>query len=118
MTINLLEQLASTIASSCFFKELTFDNNTFQLSDGRNEELADLVLWLDSHSIIIQAKERIQELDSHRAMQRWFEKKVQGKAVDQICNTLKFFSDYEHLTVRNVWEDEFSIKQLYLTPLP
>ena len=113
MSQNHLEQLSTQIASSYFFNELTFNKNVFHVTPGRAKELSDLVLWLDSHSIVIQAKKREATEDSSpEALDKWFDNKIKRKAVSQICNTLTYLNDHSGKQVRNVWDDEFTIGQL------
>lgn len=110
---TLSEEICAQIAASCFFKELTFDKNEFTAESAQSYELADLVLWLDTHLVIIQCKEREAEADeSAKAIEAWFRKKVIKKASRQTRDTLRFLNDHRDAEVRNMRGDRFAIREL------
>ena len=51
------EEVLATISAAVCFDELCFDRNQFKLLKGNWGELADIVLWFGSLSLLIQIKE-------------------------------------------------------------
>ena len=94
------EKIISFINSNIFFKEFTFSRNEFLSSDGKLElQLADNVVWLDDILFIYQIKDRDTEADGSEV--KWFESKVQKKAVKQIKGSLNYFRKYKDITIVN-----------------
>ena len=94
------EKIVSFINTNVFFKEFTFSRNEFFTPDGKSElQLADNVIWLDNIFFIYQIKDR--NVDADGSEIKWFESKVQKKAVKQIKGTLNYFNEYKNITIVN-----------------
>jgi len=99
--MNQSENKVSSINKNIFFKEFTFSRNEFQDHNSSMEyELADNIVWLDSIFFIYQIKER-KNVDKSNDYEKWFKKKVTGKAVKQIKDTLSYLKKYEKISLQN-----------------
>lgn len=111
MSANIFEDTISALGQRCFFKEFTFAKNVFSPKKGENYELADVYFWLDTHGIIIQAKER-QESETSENLEKWYKNKIEGKAINQIKDTIKFLTDYPDQNVTNNRGYDFEFRVL------
>lgn len=85
-----LEQYLNFMSSEFFFKEFTFSDVRFSFDNQSEIELADLMLVVGKVFILFQLKERNREpLTSNTKEDRWFERKVLRKAIDQFANVDK-----------------------------
>jgi len=96
------ENIVTDVSSNVFYKEFTFDKNTFLSIDGQ-KELADNVLWLDDLLFIIQVKERnLTDVKLKPDGNDWFVNKVLKKAKKQIADSINFFSKYDGIKIKNI----------------
>lgn len=95
------EKLISKINENVFFKEFTFDKNSFKHLDSNSElEFADNVVWLDDLLFIIQIKERNSKEGGD--LSKWFKNKVLNKAVKQIKATNNYLSSLSDVVIQNL----------------
>ena len=95
---------------SYFFREFTYSTNTFKPDQRTELELADAVVWLEDFLIVIQAKERYASFGATAEdEENWFNKEVQGKAVTQIGNTLKYLRTYDSIELANNQGHKFDL---------
>lgn len=93
-----------------FFREFTFSTNKFYTSPDKEVELADNILWLDDLFIIYQLKEREStNTITDQSEEKWFKKKILGKAKKQICDTLKYLQNYSNIEIQNHRRHKFNI---------
>ena len=113
-SMNNTEKIVSFINSNIFFKEFTFSRNEFITPDGKSQfQLADNVVWLDDILFIYQIKDRNSSADGSET--KWFESKVQKKAVKQIKGSLGYIKEYEDITITNERGHCFNICEANLT---
>lgn len=96
-----LEEFTAQLNGSTFWREFTFSQNQFSPRPGQEVELADNVVWLGEVLFVIQMKEREQPTDDLKIERRWFNRKVRGKAVSQIKDTIKFLEEHESIKITN-----------------
>lgn len=96
-----LEEFTAQLNGSTFWREFTFSQNQFSPRPGQEVELADNVVWLGEVLFVIQMKEREKPTDDRETERRWFKKKVRGKAVSQIKDTLRFLEEHECIGITN-----------------
>ncbi|MEA5534606.1 hypothetical protein [Crocosphaera sp. XPORK-15E] len=101
----------SSLNEFYFFREFTFSTNKFYKSPDKEVELADNIVWLDDIFIIYQLKERefTQDLTAN-SEEKWFKKKVIGKAKEQIRDTVVYLQDFSNIQIQNHRLDTFNIK--------
>lgn len=104
-----LEEFVAHLHQLAFFRELTFSKNKFAPEAGRELELADGLIWLDSHLIVYQMKERLASSDS--CIDKWFKNKVLKKGVKQVKDSLDYISRYPSISVTNEQGHTFSIQR-------
>ncbi|MDJ0845299.1 hypothetical protein [Crocosphaera sp.] len=93
-----------------FFREFTFSTNKFYTSPDKEVELADNILWLDDLFIIYQLKEREStNTITAQSEEKWFKKKILGKAKKQICDTLEYLQNYSNIEIQNHRRHKFNI---------
>lgn len=108
-----LEEVLATISASVFLDELCFDRNQFKPFKGNWAELADIVLWFDSHSLLIQIKERNRNSPhDEKSLARWFRDCVVADGTRQLISTHGFLRDHRDKSLRNRRGDEFLIGRL------
>jgi hypothetical protein len=107
-----IERVAAQIGSSLYLRELCFDQNRFKPVGGEWAELADILLWLDTHVCAIQIKERSQNAStSERSIRQWFESRVIEEGVErQLRNTHKYLQENQDKCIQNCRKDVFPIK--------
>ncbi len=99
--MNFEEEIAK-LNEHFFFKEFTFSNNTFRPAPREEVELADSLIWLDDLAVIYQLKERhVSGTTSSEQETIWFEKKVLGRATQQIRDTLKYLKANDQIELEN-----------------
>lgn len=110
---SITEQIAARIGESLFLGELCFDGNHFKRSKGKWSQLADLVLWLGTHTCLIQVKERsIDAASDEQAIRQWFQCEVIAEGiVRQLGDTHRFIRDHQDKNVTNRRGDSFLIKR-------
>lgn len=108
-----IEQIAATMAASVFLDELSFDRNKFKPVAGKWGELADLVLYLGSHALFVQVKER-GESASHdeSSLRKWYKSRVINDGIQQLEDTHRFLRQNREASVKNRRGDSFSIARL------
>ena len=108
------EKIVSFINTNVFFKEFTFSRNEFVTPDGKSElQLADNVVWLDDIPLIYQIKDR--DIEAKGSETKWFNGKVQKKAVKQIKGSLNYFNIYKDITIINERGHSLNICEANLT---
>lgn len=114
---SILEQVVADISEATFFKELCFTGQVFAQSTGENKELADVFVWLESESLIIQIKER-SEKSNHDSdsLTKWFDKKVMTNGSNQIADTISFLQDHQDTKVQNSRGRDFLFRDLNVEP--
>ncbi len=109
---NLLEDLLSELNRTIFYREFSFARNVFFKTPGESKEFADHVVWLDDMLFIYQLKERETTAnESAENEQRWFERKVVGKATKQIRDTLRYLDSITHISVENQRGHTFTLSR-------
>jgi len=93
------EQFIAELNSSTFFKEFTFSQNKFKAKAGEYE-LADSVVWFGDFISILQLKEREKGGGSEEEV-TWFKKKVLGKGVRQVKDSLRFINEHSPIKITN-----------------
>lgn len=85
-----------------FFREFTFSTNKFKPDKKTELELADNIVWLDDHLIVVQVKERYASFGASTIdEENWFNGEVLGKATTQIGNTLSYLKKYDSIGLEN-----------------
>lgn len=103
------ENIITKISSNIFFKEFTFDKNSFCV-EGDSKELADHILWLDNLLFLIQVKERnVDDIKSEKEENEWFQNKVIKKAKNQINDSVNFLKKHTKINIKNIRNHTFSI---------
>ncbi len=94
--------ISRELHSLLFFEEFTFGRNRFSHPKSSEVELADAVVMLGDVLLIYQIKERSSNnIKNERSERQWFEKKVLGKAVKQIRDTLAHLNTNTEINVPN-----------------
>lgn len=93
-----------------FLREFTFSKTTFRPAPTSEVELADNIVWLDNIFIVFQLKQRepIPTSDSN-SEERWFEKKILGRAVKQVRDTLKYLKENVEIKISNHRNHQISL---------
>lgn len=108
---NILESLAARLNTDLFYREFSFSKNKFKPIPAQEKEFADLVVWIDDLLIIFQLKQRDSILKTSEKIEgQWFKKKVLGKAVKQVKDTLNYLNQYAEITIRNERGHAFNLK--------
>ena len=97
-----LEDEVTQINQGFFLKEFSFSKNEFTPTQSSELQFSDHVIWIDDLLITFQIKER-NDLHAHSKETEisWFKKKVVGKAIEQIRDTLDYLSKYQEINIRN-----------------
>lgn len=94
--------ISEEMHSIIFFEEFSFSNNQFTTPKSEEFELADAVVMLGKDLLVYQIKERKAPNNaSQETEKQWFERKVLGKAVKQIRDTIEYLNRYEEINVEN-----------------
>ncbi len=113
-----LENSVSNLHENYFFKEFTYSNNTFCDTHGQEVELADNVIYLDGLMVIFQLKERnSKDYANKEEEQKWFKKKVLGKANKQVKDTLTYLNQNNQITLKNQQDDDFILSKSSVTQI-
>jgi hypothetical protein len=97
-----LDTFLGLLNANVFFREFAFSRNQFSPEPKVEHEFADLVVYLDSLLMVYQIKERDASISCTPAEEeRWFRRKVLGKATRQIRDTLRYLQMHEEITLRN-----------------
>ncbi len=113
-----LESNVSSLHENYFFKEFTYSNNTFYDTRGQEVELADNVIYLDGLTIIFQLKERSsKDFTNQEAEQKWFERKVLGKGIKQVKDTLVYLNQNTQIPLKNQQGDDFILSESSVTQI-
>ena len=114
---SLIEQLVADVTEATFFKELCFTGQTFATMPGDSKELADVYVWMETESLVIQVKERDDSgADSPGELMKWFKRKVLSKASDQIADSIRFLNDYPDIAVENARGRQLTLGELNVEP--
>lgn len=109
-----LEEYIAHLNSLAFWKEFTFAQNKFAPRPGEEFELADNLAWLGDHAFVLQLKERASETENPDSESNWFRKKVLGKAMSQVRDTLRFLEEHDEISVTNERGHAFKIRNAEL----
>ena len=97
-----LEEYASQINENIFLREFSFARNEFSPAQESELQFSDQVIWLDELLITIQLKEReLSGKHTRQTEEKWFQKKIIGKATKQIRDTLDYLTRYREINITN-----------------
>jgi hypothetical protein len=92
----------ATLNEWFFFREFTYSKTTFCPAPPKEVELADSIIWIGNLLLIYQLKEReTLSATTAEAEERWFKRKILGRATRQVRNTLKYLDAAEAVEIRN-----------------
>ncbi|KAA1267903.1 hypothetical protein FH589_06445 [Leptospira interrogans] len=84
------ENFINKINFNIFFREFSFSNTTLKIDGVGEIELADHLVIIDELCFVYQIKERnVEEANSTEDLSKWFNNKIEKKAVSQIKDSLK-----------------------------
>lgn len=105
-----LESFIKSLHNDFYFKEYTYSQTQFAPPGSSLIELADNIIWLDDIFFIIQMKQRKPNAgDTVTDVEKWFDSKVQKKAVNQIKNTLLHLTSRKEISISNDKEHFFDL---------
>src|ERR1051325_792848 len=97
-----LEEYASQINENIFLREFSFARNEFSPAQESELQFSDQVIWLDELLITFQLKEReLSGKHTRQTEEKWFQKKIIGKATKQIRDTLDYLTRYGEINITN-----------------
>ena len=98
---RLLEEFVNSVNGNFFLREFTVSSARLGVPEGEIE-LADTMVVLRKLLLLYQLKERDPSADSsYVAVQKWFDKKVNGIAVGQIADTRRYLTQHAGRRVTN-----------------
>ena len=108
--MNQLEAALAHTNGWFFLREFFFSSTRFTPSaKGTEVELADGVAVFDDIVIVFQFKEREVASEDTAAARRWFERKVEKKAVEQVVDTIGYLDGGESVTLTNDRGDQVEL---------
>lgn len=105
-----LEEFTAQINATTFWKEFTFSHTKFSPPARSEVELADGLVKIGSLAFVFQMKERNDETTDPAQERKWFRKKVLGKAVSQIKDSLQYLRDHARIELTNDQGHTFRIE--------
>jgi hypothetical protein len=97
-----LEEYTSQINENIFLREFSFARNEFSPAQESELQFSDQVIWLDELLITFQLKEReLSGKHTRQTEEKWFQKKIIGKATKQIRDTLDYLARYDEINITN-----------------
>lgn len=105
------EEYIAHLNSLAFWKEFTFARNQFSPQPGREVELADNLIWLGDHAMVLQLKGRKTPTEDPDAERNWFQNKVLKKATRQIRDSTGYLDAHPEIRVTNERGHAFDIRR-------
>lgn len=107
-----LEEFLARFNENLFFREFSFSQTKFTPPAKSELELADHIVWLDGLLLTFQLKERAERGETTaEGEEKWFSRKVLGKAKKQVKDTHHYIKEYAPVEVINERGDTWNLQR-------